>query len=184
MTSAARSGIPTTYRQARFRSRLEARWARFFDLVGWSWIYEPMDTGDWIPDFLVTGAASFLVEVGPCELLSEFSAKAAKPIAAFPPRPAVEGTSERITVVLGLGPLMPDGRFGYLTNDEWGQGTAPAVFALCRVCRSFGIYHESGSYQMQPCGHRGDGGHVTEVEPSELNDLWNAAGAAVQWRRR
>ena len=28
--------IPTTYAGVRFRSRLEARWAAFFDLCGWS----------------------------------------------------------------------------------------------------------------------------------------------------
>jgi hypothetical protein len=28
-------GIPTFYRARRFRSRIEARWAAFFDQVGW-----------------------------------------------------------------------------------------------------------------------------------------------------
>lgn len=43
--------IPTTYRGCRFRSRLEARWAAFFDRARWPWAYEPLDLRGWIPDF-------------------------------------------------------------------------------------------------------------------------------------
>lgn len=47
--------IDTVYKGFRFRSRLEARWAVFFDALGIEWEYEPegfeMD-GDWyLPDF-------------------------------------------------------------------------------------------------------------------------------------
>ena len=55
--------IPTTYRGIRMRSRLEARWAAFFDRLGWEWEYEPdhpkhkcaqsiyMWLGGWLADF-------------------------------------------------------------------------------------------------------------------------------------
>lgn len=43
--------IPTTYKSTMFRSRLEARWAAFFDLLEWKWLYEPVDFNGWIPDF-------------------------------------------------------------------------------------------------------------------------------------
>lgn len=43
----------TVYKGVRFRSRLEAKWAAFFDAIGWDWTYEPVDLGDWSPDFLV-----------------------------------------------------------------------------------------------------------------------------------
>ncbi|NJO82415.1 MAG: hypothetical protein HC828_06055 [Blastochloris sp.] len=33
--------IPTTYQGYRFRSRIEARWAVFFDALGIRWVYEP-----------------------------------------------------------------------------------------------------------------------------------------------
>jgi hypothetical protein len=45
--------IPTIYRQVKFRSRLEARWAAMFDMLGWHWEYEPLDLPGWIPDFMV-----------------------------------------------------------------------------------------------------------------------------------
>ena len=35
--------IPTVYKGYRFRSRLEARWAVFFDACGAKWEYEPED---------------------------------------------------------------------------------------------------------------------------------------------
>ena len=58
-------GIPTTYKGIRFRSRLEARWAVMFDLVGFRWEYEPFDMPGWIPGFLLRFTRSTLVEVKP-----------------------------------------------------------------------------------------------------------------------
>lgn len=51
--------IETHYKGYRFRSRLEARWAVFFDHLRLSWEYEPegFDLGDgvwYLPDFKVT----------------------------------------------------------------------------------------------------------------------------------
>jgi hypothetical protein len=45
------AAIPTMYNGVQFRSRLEARWAAFFDLQGWYWEYEPVELEGWIPDF-------------------------------------------------------------------------------------------------------------------------------------
>jgi hypothetical protein len=54
--------IETSYKGHRFRSRLEARWAVFFDSLGWQWRYEhegyrigwhDEDTLAWLPDFEV-----------------------------------------------------------------------------------------------------------------------------------
>jgi hypothetical protein len=50
-----RTGIPTDYRGIRHRSRLEARWAAFFRLIGWESHYEPFDLNGWIPDFVLHG---------------------------------------------------------------------------------------------------------------------------------
>jgi hypothetical protein len=59
------SGIPTIYRNRRFRSRLEARWAAFFDQMGWRWEYEPFDLNGWVPDFIIMEHDKVLVEVKP-----------------------------------------------------------------------------------------------------------------------
>jgi len=43
--------IPTVYKGTEMRSRLEAKWAAFFDAVGLPWEYEPIKLGVWCPDF-------------------------------------------------------------------------------------------------------------------------------------
>jgi len=76
------SSRPTLYRDTMFRSRLEARWAAFFDLIGWAWQYEPYDLDGWTPDFLVRfdcshsecgGYHELLVEVKPFTTIEQFS---------------------------------------------------------------------------------------------------------------
>lgn len=47
------AAIPTLYNGVQFRSRLEARWAAFFDLIGCAWEYEPVDFNGYTPDFIV-----------------------------------------------------------------------------------------------------------------------------------
>src|SRR4051812_47794776 len=55
---------PTRYRHKVYRSRLEARWAALFDIVGWPHEYEPaFEPGWWLPDFRLCGRV--LVEVKP-----------------------------------------------------------------------------------------------------------------------
>ena len=173
---------PTSYNGSRFRSRLEARWAAFFDLIGWRWTYEPFDTSGYIPDFLIHGPASLLVEVGPCEFLSEFSEKAEKPLGLG---------RERTVLVLGIDPLIlqqgrpdPTPMAGYLTNDGddgWEQ-TAPACWAQCRECGRLGVFHEIGSFRLRPCGHHDGNNHLLPVEGGQIDFLWRDAGNRVQWR--
>lgn len=61
--------IETRYKGYRFRSRTEARWAVFFDAVGYDWTYEDQgyafaDGTSYLPDFRVqTEAGTFFAEV-------------------------------------------------------------------------------------------------------------------------
>lgn len=53
--------IPTRYAGVLFRSRLEARWAVFFDAAGISWTYEPervalTGRSTYLPDFCTNGS--------------------------------------------------------------------------------------------------------------------------------
>ena len=57
------AAIPTMYNGILFRSRLEARWACFYDFLGWTWIYEPFDLNGWTPDFLIN--SELLIEIKP-----------------------------------------------------------------------------------------------------------------------
>ena len=58
--------IPTTYADVQFRSRLEARWAVFFDALGVPWEYEPEAFTDgrrsYLPDFWLPGIGYFEVK--------------------------------------------------------------------------------------------------------------------------
>ena len=61
--------IETQYKGYRFRSRLEARWAIFFDALGLEWNYEVegFDLGNdirYLPDFLLN-RQNLWVEVQP-----------------------------------------------------------------------------------------------------------------------
>ena len=61
--------LETRYGGCRFRSRLEARWAVFFDALGIRWEYEPAgyrlaDGTCYLPDFWLPGLGVF-VEVKP-----------------------------------------------------------------------------------------------------------------------
>lgn len=51
--------IETRYKGYRFRSRTEARWAVFFDDMGYTWEYEPegfvLASGWYLPDFYIKG---------------------------------------------------------------------------------------------------------------------------------
>lgn len=66
--------IETSYKGYRFRSRLEARWAVFFDALGIRWEYEKEgydlgDTGYYLPDFWLPDYDEF-VEIKPDSGLS------------------------------------------------------------------------------------------------------------------
>jgi hypothetical protein len=58
--------LPAYFKGVKFRSRLEARWAYYFDLIGVEWDYEPqgfnLRSGNYCPDFYVCGA---FIEIKP-----------------------------------------------------------------------------------------------------------------------
>jgi hypothetical protein len=64
------AAIPTKYKGVQFRSRLEARWAAMFDMLGWEWEYEPFDAAGYIPDFKINNFSQMIVEVKPYETIT------------------------------------------------------------------------------------------------------------------
>ena len=66
--------IETRYAGCRFRSRLEARWAVFFDRLNIQWEYEPQgftlsDGRNYLPDFLLTECGTWVEVKGSTEAL-------------------------------------------------------------------------------------------------------------------
>jgi len=77
------TAIETRYAGCRFRSRLEARWAVFFDTLGVAWQYEPqgfvVDDRAYLPDFLLTECGTWVeVKGDECELDHELMHAAAR----------------------------------------------------------------------------------------------------------
>ena len=67
MNAAARA-IETVYHGVRFRSRLEARWATFYNALGVRWMYETegfeLPSGRYLPDFFMPDMNSW-IEIKP-----------------------------------------------------------------------------------------------------------------------
>ena len=110
-----RRGIPTKYKGIQFRSLLEVRWAHFFDLMGWEYVYEPFDLEGWIPDFLLKGGIEVLVEVKPTTKFNEAVANKCL-------RAAQKGGWKGEILLLGAQPLKSeagDFTLGWTNSARW-----------------------------------------------------------------
>jgi hypothetical protein len=202
--------IPTTYDGAVFRSRLEAHWAAFFDLVGWSYQYEPFDLQGWIPDFVLLGAQKVLVEVKPyfteeikqSVLSAYFRSFTPKGNPQFevlflstgPEERNVEGVAGRVV----LGELVefydagPDGSADYQARVNcaeavmgiWIGSESKATNAGRRMgfCHAIGSFHDrmTGCYDGGCYGEGTDG----DLAPVGILQGWREAGNVVQWNPR
>ena len=93
----------TRYGETLFRSRLEARWAAFFDLTGVGWVYEPDDKKPgWWPDFSVS-PIRFADRDGEYSVLAEVKPVAFSPIVVDPA--FSKALREKWTLMLGSAPL-------------------------------------------------------------------------------
>lgn len=135
--------IETTYKGHRFRSRLEARWAVFFDAQHIRWQYESegfqLSNGvRYLPDFLLIDCGTW-VEVKGAEgyLDRELMLRAAREL----PRVPHSGESGPRLMVLGAIPdATPTGDWGWISIDveDWADSTAT------RIDRSgFGSFHKN-----------------------------------------
>jgi hypothetical protein len=170
-------GIPTQYKGVNFRSRLEAKYAALFDLLAWSWTYEPIDLAGWIPDFAIEGKPRpILVEVKPIfefdEALGDRIVRAADCLG--------EGGYE--TLISGA--VLPENIFGihgpgWLCEGDWWS---PAhVFEVLGIRPTkYGLCHDLGSYQDRISGLH-DGDHYLGDSP-DLEAMWVEAGNIVQWQ--
>jgi hypothetical protein len=178
--------IPTIYAGVRFRSRLEARWAAFFDLLKWEWHYEPFDLNGWIPDFVLHGKTRrTLVEVKPVAgsddpLFTETTDKIEK-----------SGWEGETLIVSYF--LPPD---SYTADDDvcvgWlcEVGTDSGKPFFCWDCAPFqvtdtprihaGFCHRIHSYCDRITGYHPGG--QTGANDEEIKTLWAQAGNITQWR--
>jgi hypothetical protein len=181
--------IETVYRGVTFRSRLEAKWAAFFDLCQWKWEYEPIDLNGYIPDFILTFPnAPILVEVKPALYL--------KDLCQFTEKIDASGWDKESMVV---GASMFDCDFG----DESAIGIlkeirsqrdvefgcpdncwAPAVFQKCQNCEYYSFYHQDWTYNCRVNGcYEGDH-FIGSGYGEHAKDLFAGASRSVRWEPR
>jgi hypothetical protein len=188
-------GIPTKYKGITFRSRTEARWARFFDKIRWPWEYEPIDLRGYLPDFVLPfDRGPLLIEIKSDLLIKDLHKHAAK----------IEASGwEHEAIILG-GTLLPadrDGKsfakfersecaesipIGIMTEGiNWPEETywSGAMFGFCLACRSYTFSHEYGDYSCRRCGDNTSVPVLMIDSMLELaGDYWVEAGEEVRWR--
>jgi hypothetical protein len=173
--------IITMCNGTRYRSRLEARWAEFFRLLGWCAFYEPFDLDGYIPDFVLHGSKErILVEVKPVTgmddpLFKETAAKIEK-----------SGWKHEALIVSYFLPQSenyPDAvSIGWLTEcaeqdaeDAWWE-EAPFHHG-----GGLGFHHGGGNWRNRITGFY-DGDDGTFSNDPRIEDYWREAGNTRQWR--
>jgi hypothetical protein len=92
-----------------FRSRAEARWAIFFDLMGWDWDYEPchyqLGTLNYLPDFYLPCTHTWVEVKGQTFLDAASMGKVASAAAGPHPIPVRDAPYGPAAAVVLVGPL-------------------------------------------------------------------------------
>lgn len=161
----------TEYKGTRFRSRLEARWAAYFDLCEWPWVYEPIELKGWVPDFILQFHRPIAVEVKPLLAAVDFEFYDCSKMNRA-------GWNEEILL---LGAIIPSSdRFGYLTECvEYGGSWDWARAHTCFECGKLSFHHSTGCFSCRVCdAYEGDG----LLGPDEKAiERWNKAGTVVRF---
>jgi hypothetical protein len=199
--NAISAAIPTKYAACQFRSRLEAKWAAFFDLCGWKWQYEPVDLNGYIPDFVLEFDDShnlgrpWLIA---CEIKPAFSIdqmeQAMRKLddAGWPGEALVLGATLRMPNEYRAG--FNHQVFGSLRDFNWprvGKDKAPAqVWTEAGMfnCNSngsarehIGFHSNQISHHCRVCGYQ-FGGWAGIPATDSIEKMWREAGNRVQWK--
>lgn len=176
----ARLGIQTDYNGTHFRSRVEARWACFFDLVGWRWEYEPFDLHGYIPDFLLLGKREVLVEVKAYETIGTLTIVADE----------TQTIGGRDVLVLGNTPF-PDGgdelgrwwQLGVIAEHDFGgAAVSSAQWHKCGSCGNLAFHSADGYFGSRPCGHYDGDSYLGFADPIPIREMWATARNETQWK--
>lgn len=181
--------IPTTYNGQRFRSRLEARWAAFFDLCSWRWSYEPQDFHGYIPDFALHFRTPILVEVKPVtwdesEAEEQILADARTKIVRSGIKGEVILLGTRITCASEHMRQSPHHRLGMMMDIDpsteectpWG----PLFGFRCDYCQNPSFAPEDLSWHCRVKGCYGD--NRDHLGAWDADRYFRTAGSEVQWR--
>jgi hypothetical protein len=159
-------GIETEYKGIMFRSRLEVRWAKFFDRMGWEWEYEPIDLNGYIPDFILKFKEPLLVEVKPEMDINQLNQYKDKLVNSGwkGPMMIVGATIWFDCCQCCLGRLLlNDKTNGYFFDN--------AILVKC-IEKHYTIIEEFMSWACKVCGYY-DGDHgFSKVEKDDIESIW------------
>ena len=178
-------GIPTVVNHCRYRSRLEAKWATFFTMLGWKYQYEPYDLNGWIPDFILIGKdRDTLVEVKPFSRKEEFREEINKIVKAITGIPHQQ--KEILLLGCSIFPCETKGKIGWIglvDEDgcycEHGWGEIGEV-VLNHQFDGWGFISNEGNWTDRITGINSK--HYGTVPYDEALHIWNEAGNLVQWK--
>lgn len=188
--SSNESAIPTVYAGVQFRSRLEAKWAAFFDLLKWKWEYEPLDLNGYIPDFLLCFDTPMIVEVKPL---------VGSPFDWHHNLQAIEALEKVVgSGWEGEGLLVGATLFSGPHSMGWTEDDGPdpinAGLLFQARAETAEVYAEPfgvkaccggpvdvvGYFQCRKCGHHDKGPTLRSNE--RVLGMWREAGNVVQWK--
>jgi hypothetical protein len=170
-------GIQTIYHGVKMRSRLEARWAAFFDAMNWPWAYEPFDLEGYVPDFVIMFDRPLLVEVKPYLNLQDLKPAARK----------TDGSGWTGEALVVMGAILEEysanpicGILGELSEvpvevREWSEAR---LFA-CLSCGSASVLAADLHWRCRVCGAGDGNAHVGRFDNQAS---WTEAANQVQWR--
>ena len=167
--------IETVYNGYRFRSRLEARWAVFFDAAGIEYYYEPegvrlSDGTLYLPDFYLPKSHQWFEVKG---------------VMGEDDRHKIEQFIRDANVSVAVG--YPDMTFQ--ACDKWWDGEYQladkdsSVLVRCRECGGLWFMGNEGSYVCQCCGEYDGDGHLAESIDGNGNDKWYGSSSVLESAR-
>jgi hypothetical protein len=174
------AAIPTVYRNQRFRSLLEARWASFFDELGWGWEYEPFELAGYIPDFALCFHKPILVEVKPTLVLDDLRQHAAK----------IDRSGwkhEALIVGARLFPWHDEKVCLGLTRDfsaaesQWGSKWSEGILNHCTNCDTLTFIDANLSFHCRSNGCWDGDHYLSRVLFEGVMHRWRQATNKVQW---
>lgn len=185
-------GIVTYWRYRRYRSRLEARWACMFDLLGWKYEYEPYDLNGWIPDFILLGDAEILVDLKPYVTFQEWEQEQIPKIMN-----AIKETDKYGREILLLGSTIFEesenfnapaiGWLGEFEKYPEEDGTFKSFYtwgdAVFNYNKKFGFFHGFMWYKDRITGEYDGDHHIQTPSYDTVLKLWNEAGNRTQWKK-
>lgn len=176
--------IETKYKGYRFRSRMEARWAVFFDHLGVEWQYEPEgydlgEAGFYLPDFFLPSIQGGLwVEIKPTKPTKAEDEK----LEALVEQTGYMGTFRvgdpggNVKVAEWRGDNDNAWMYELIELDGCQQITSdgPYIFCVCPLCGKIGFEFDGRGARV--CGHPDSG------DKSYTGDDWRIKNAVIAAR--